>query len=53
MCNNADFIYVVLFATGVLSVPTAMYSLGSVGGALSVVGWGALNTCKLTIAGLV
>ena len=40
----------ILFATGVLSIPTAMYSLGSVGGALSVIGWGALNTCKLTTA---
>ncbi|KAF2729600.1 hypothetical protein EJ04DRAFT_502029 [Polyplosphaeria fusca] len=35
-----------LFATGVLSIPTAMYGLGAVGGALSVVGWGFLNTCK-------
>lgn len=35
----------VIFATGVLSIPTAMYGLGAVGGALSVVGWGALNTC--------
>lgn len=24
-----------------------MYSLGAVGGSLSVIGWGALNTCEL------
>ncbi|KAE9380759.1 putative N amino acid transport system protein [Stipitochalara longipes BDJ] len=34
----------VIFATGVLSIPTAMYSLGALGGALSVIGWGLLNT---------
>lgn len=34
----------VIFATGVLSIPVAMNSLGAVGGALSVIGWGALNT---------
>lgn len=34
----------VIFATGVLSIPVAMSSLGAVGGALSVIGWGALNT---------
>lgn len=36
----------VIFATGVLSIPTAMFNLGALGGALSVIGWGALNTCK-------
>jgi hypothetical protein len=36
----------IIFATGVLSIPTAMYSLGAVGGALSVVGWQLLNTCE-------
>jgi hypothetical protein len=36
----------IIFATGVLSIPTAMYGLGAVGGAMSVVGWGLLNTCK-------
>lgn len=34
----------IIFATGVLSIPVAMASLGAVGGALSVVGWGLLNT---------
>lgn len=38
----------IIFATGVLSIPTAMYSLGAVGGALSLLGWGLLNTCKYT-----
>lgn len=35
----------IIFATGVLSIPSAMLSLGAVGGALSVIGWGILNTC--------
>lgn len=32
-------------ATGVLGIPGAMGTLGAVPGALSVVGWQALNTC--------
>lgn len=36
----------IMFATGVLSIPGAMLSLGAVGGALSVIAWGLLNTCK-------
>ena len=34
----------VIFATGVLSIPSAMYALRALGAALSVIGWGALNT---------
>ncbi|KAI7371547.1 amino acid transporter [Hortaea werneckii] len=34
----------IIFATGVLSIPVAMSSLGAIGGALSVLGWGMLNT---------
>ncbi|KAK3069694.1 hypothetical protein LTR53_011760 [Teratosphaeriaceae sp. CCFEE 6253] len=41
----------VIFATGVLSIPVAMSSLGAVGGALSVIGWGALNTYTAMIQG--
>ncbi|RDW63845.1 hypothetical protein BP5796_10347 [Coleophoma crateriformis] len=41
----------VQFALGVLSIPTAMYSLGALGGALSVIGWGALNTYAAVIQG--
>ncbi|KAF8857987.1 hypothetical protein BDZ45DRAFT_409768 [Acephala macrosclerotiorum] len=41
----------VIFATGVLSIPTAMYSLGALGGALSVIGWGALNTYTAMVQG--
>jgi hypothetical protein len=41
----------ILFATGVLSIPIAMVSLGAVGGALSIIGWGALNTYTATIQG--
>lgn len=35
----------VIFALGILSIPTAMYNLGAVGGALSLIGWQTLNTC--------
>ncbi|KAF2804331.1 neutral amino acid permease [Mytilinidion resinicola] len=41
----------VIFATGVLGIPSAMYSLGAVGGALSVIGWGALNTYTAVVQG--
>ncbi|KAK4545617.1 hypothetical protein LTR36_002570 [Oleoguttula mirabilis] len=41
----------VIFATGVLSIPVAMASLGAVGGALSVIGWSALNTYTAVIQG--
>ncbi|TKA30575.1 hypothetical protein B0A54_15160 [Friedmanniomyces endolithicus] len=41
----------VIFATGVLSIPVAMSSLGAVGGALSVIAWGALNTYTAVIQG--
>ncbi|KAM3069658.1 hypothetical protein ACMFMG_010378 [Clarireedia jacksonii] len=41
----------IIFATGVLSIPTAMYSLGAVGGSLSVIGWGLLNTYTAKIQG--
>lgn len=41
----------IIFATGVLSIPTAMVSLGAVGGALNVIGWGALNTYTAIIQG--
>lgn len=34
------------FAMSILSVPGALATLGAVGGALSIVGWQTLNTCK-------
>lgn len=34
----------ILFATGVLSIPAAMYTLGAAPGALLIVGFGMLNT---------
>lgn len=40
-----------IFATGVLSIPSAMYSLGALGGALSVVGWSFMNTYTAMIQG--
>ena len=48
---NLQLEFLVIFATGVLSIPTSMYSLGALGGALSVVGWGALNTYTAKIQG--
>ena len=33
----------ILFATGVLSIPAAMYGIGAVGGALTLLGFGMLN----------
>jgi hypothetical protein len=41
----------VIFAVGVLTIPTAMYDLGAVGGTLSVIGWGLLNTWAAVIQG--
>ncbi|KAJ5863879.1 uncharacterized protein N7529_005795 [Penicillium soppii] len=41
----------VLFATGVLSLPSSLYSLGAVGGSLSIVAWGAFNTYSFVILG--
>jgi hypothetical protein len=35
-------------ATGVLSIPSALYSLGAVGGGLLIVGWQIMNTCAYT-----
>ncbi|KAJ8081861.1 hypothetical protein PM082_007707 [Marasmius tenuissimus] len=49
---RASFIFLkVLFATGVLTIPSAMATLGAVGGALSLLGWGALNTYTAVIQG--
>ncbi|KAK5105754.1 hypothetical protein LTR62_002174 [Meristemomyces frigidus] len=41
----------IIFATGVLSIPVAMSSLGAVGGALSVILWGGLNTYTAVVQG--
>ncbi|KAI0015646.1 amino acid transporter [Xylariomycetidae sp. FL0641] len=40
-----------IFATGVLSLPEAMYTLGAAGGALSLLGWTLLNTYTALIQG--
>jgi hypothetical protein len=38
----------VIFATGVLTIPSAMYTLGALPGAINVLGWQGLNTwCAL------
>lgn len=36
----------VQFAMSILAVPGSLADLGAVGGALSIVGWGVLNTCE-------
>ncbi|CAG8263123.1 unnamed protein product [Penicillium olsonii] len=41
----------VLFATGVLSLPSSLYSLGAVGGSISIIAWGAFNTYSFVILG--
>lgn len=33
-------------ATGVLSIPSSLNTLGAVGGGLNVLGWGIMNTCS-------
>lgn len=49
---NAAVIFTkVLFATGVLSLPAALASLGAVGGAISIVAWGVFNTYSFVILG--
>ncbi|RAH47862.1 putative neutral amino acid permease [Aspergillus brunneoviolaceus CBS 621.78] len=40
-----------LFATGILSIPSVMYDLGAVPGALNVLGWCALNTYGALVLG--
>ncbi|KAM0276784.1 hypothetical protein ACHAQH_006373 [Verticillium albo-atrum] len=41
----------VIFATGVLSIPSAMYILGALPGAINVLGWQFLNTYCAIIQG--
>lgn len=41
----------VIFATGVLTIPSAMYVLGAFPGAINVLGWQALNTYTAIIQG--
>lgn len=40
----------IIFSTGVLGIPVAISQLGAVGGALSLVGWSALNTYNGTVS---
>jgi hypothetical protein len=43
--RKAAFIFLkVIFATGVLSIPSSMVTLGAVPGAIMIVAWGAINT---------
>lgn len=41
----AVFFLKMTFATGVLSIPSALYSLGAIAGAVFTVFWGVVNTC--------
>lgn len=40
----AMFLIKQTFATGVLSIPSAMYYMGAIAGCISIVFWGVLNT---------
>ncbi|OGM41652.1 amino acid transporter [Aspergillus bombycis] len=49
---NAGVIFIkILFATGVLSLPSALYSLGALGGSISIVAWGCFNTYCFVLLG--
>lgn len=37
-----------ILSTGILSIPSAMYELGAVGGAICILCFQAMNTCKFT-----
>ncbi|KAK7958527.1 transmembrane amino acid transporter protein-domain-containing protein [Apiospora saccharicola] len=41
----------IIFSTGILSIPTALYALGAVGGTLSLVAWQAVNTYCAIVQG--
>ncbi|KAG2002089.1 hypothetical protein GB937_009754, partial [Aspergillus fischeri] len=41
----------IILATGVLSLPSALYALGAVGGSISIVAWGCFNTYCFVIPG--
>ncbi|KAH9809204.1 N amino acid transport system protein [Teratosphaeria destructans] len=47
----AIFLLKMTFATGVLSIPAALYTLGAVAGAIFIVFWGLLNTYMAYIQG--
>ncbi|KAH8892407.1 putative amino acid transporter [Thozetella sp. PMI_491] len=50
--QRASFIFLkITFSLGILSIPTALYSLGAVGGALSIVGWQIINTYLTFVQG--
>ena len=40
-----------IFATGILSIPSVMYDLGAFPGAINLIGWGAINTYGAIILG--
>ncbi|KAK6087644.1 transmembrane amino acid transporter [Seiridium cupressi] len=49
--QDADHGLTVIFATGVLTIPSAMYVLGALPGAINVLGWQFLNTYCAIIQG--
>jgi hypothetical protein len=47
----AIFLLKMTFAAGVLSLPTALYELGAIAGAIFILFWGFLNTYMATLQG--
>lgn len=49
---KAAFIFLkVIFATGVLSIPSAMVTVGAVPGAIFIIAWSAINTYTAVVLG--
>ena len=51
MPSSTNLSDAVTFATGVMTIPAAMYTLGAAPGALVVVGWGFINTYAGVVQG--
>ena len=49
--QTLTFFATVIFATGVLTIPSAMFVLGALPGAINVIGWQALNTYCAIVQG--
>lgn len=49
--NSSPNTRIVIFATGVLSIPSVMYDLGALPGAINVLGWCVINTYGALILG--
>lgn len=49
--TDSDAFHLVIFATGVLTIPSSMYVLGALPGAIIVLGWQFINTYCAVIQG--